>query len=110
MDFSGKDGKMSKKVKNNEKVSYIAENGHNWWTIRKIIFFGFFLGKYGKMSKKVNNDEKGSYIAENGQNWSNIKKIIFSTLFRKRWKNVEKSEKWWKRVTNCCKRPKLMKK
>ena len=47
---------MSKKVKNDEKGSCIAEKGQNWWKIRKIIFFGFFSGKYGKMSKKVKND------------------------------------------------------
>ena len=28
--FSGKYGKMSKRVKNDEKGSYIAENGQNW--------------------------------------------------------------------------------
>ena len=73
----GKYGKMSKKVKNNEKGSYIAEKGQSWWKIGKRIFFGFFSGKYGKMSKKVKNDEKGSYIAEKGQNWWKMRKRIF---------------------------------
>ena len=65
---------MSKKVKNDEKGSYIAEKGQNWWKIRKIIFYRFCSGKYKKMSKKVKNDEKGSCIAEKGQideKWKN---------------------------------------
>ena len=53
---------MSKKVENNEKKSYIAEKGQNWWKIRKRIFFGFFSGKYGKMSTKVKNDEKSHIL------------------------------------------------
>ena len=62
--FSGKYGKMSQKVKNDEKGSDIAEKGLNWWKMKKIIFVGFFQFQYGTMSKKVKNDEKGSYIAE----------------------------------------------
>ena len=94
---------MSKKVKNDEKGSDIAEKGLNWWKMKKIIFVGFFSGKYGTMSKKVKNDEKGSDIAERGLNWWKMKKIIFVV------KNVGKSEKWWKNARYCWKRPKLMK-
>ena len=57
---------MSKKVKNDENGSFIAEKGPKWWKMKKIRFFGFVSGKYGKMSKKVKNDPKGPYIAEKG--------------------------------------------
>ena len=33
--FSGKDGKMSNKVKNDEKGSDIHEKGQNWWKVKK---------------------------------------------------------------------------
>ena len=59
---------MSRKVKNHEKESYIAEKGQRWWKNKKNNLFWILSGKYGKMSKKVKNDEKGSYIAERGLN------------------------------------------
>ena len=72
---SGKYGKMSKKVNNNDKwSSYIAEKGLNWWKMKDIIFFWISSGKYGKMSKIVKNDENGSDIDEKSQNWWQIKK------------------------------------
>ena len=36
---SGKYGKMSKKVKNDEDID---EKGQNWWKMKIIIFLGFF--------------------------------------------------------------------
>ena len=108
--FSGKYGKMSKKVKNDEKGSDIAEKGPSWWKMKKIIFVGFFSGQHGTMSKKVKNDEKGSDIAEKGLNWWKMKKSYLWDFFRKMWNNVEKSEKWWKMFfIYCWKRLKLMK-
>ena len=68
MIFSEKYGKMSKKVKNDEKGWYIDEKGQNWSKMEKY-FFVIFSEKYGKMSKKVKNGEKGWYIDEKGQNW-----------------------------------------
>ena len=43
--FSGKNGKMSKKVKNDEQGAYIAERGPKLMKNEKIIFF-IFSGKY----------------------------------------------------------------
>ena len=78
--------------------------------MKKIIFFGFLSEKDGKMSKKVKKDENGSDIDEKGQNWWKMKNIIFvGFFFRKTWKNVAKSEKWWKLVRYWWKRSKLMK-
>ena len=60
--FSGKDGKMSKKVKNDEKGSYIAEGGQNWWKIRKMIFFGFLRENKEKCRKKWTMMKKGHVL------------------------------------------------
>ena len=65
---------MSRKVKNHEEGSDMAEKGPIWWKMKKIIFFSFFFKKIWKMSKKVKNDEKGSDIAEKGPNWWKMKK------------------------------------
>ena len=65
--FSGKYGKMSKKVKYDEKVIYCRKRPKLMTNQKKNIFW-IFSGKYGKMTKKVKNDEKGLYIAEKGQN------------------------------------------
>ena len=51
-------GKMSKKVKNVEIGSYIAEKGQIWWKNKKNNIFWIFSGKY----------ENGSDIDKNGQN------------------------------------------
>ena len=72
--------------------------------------FWIFSWKYGKIWKKVKSDEKGSDFAEKGPNWWKMKKIIFFGFLQENMKNVEKSEKWWKRVRYCFKMPKLMKK
>ena len=60
--FSGKYGKMSKKVKNDEKGSYIAEKGQNWWKIRKIMFFGFFQEDMEKCRRKWKMMKKGHVV------------------------------------------------
>ena len=64
--------------------------------MKKNNIFSIFSEKYGKMLKNVKSDENGSDIDEKGQNWWEMKKIIFFDFFRKIWKNVEKSQKWWK--------------
>ena len=96
--FSGQYGEMSKKVKSDEKGSDIHEKGQMWWKMKIIIFFGFFSGKYGKMSKKVKNDEKRvRYWWKRSKLMKNENYNIFWIFFRKIWRNVEKSEKWWKK-------------
>ena len=91
--FSGKYGKMSKKVKNDEAGSDIAEKGPNWWKMNKIIFFWIFSGKYGKMSKNLQNDEEVSDMAEKGPNWCLRKSILCFGFFQK---TIEKCRKKWK--------------
>ena len=59
---SGKYGKMSKKVKNDGKGSYIAEKGLNWWKMRKIIFFEFFPENMEKCRKKWKMMKKGHIL------------------------------------------------
>ena len=49
---SAKYGKISKKVKNEEKGSYIAEKGQKLMKNKKNNIFQIFSGNYGKMSKK----------------------------------------------------------
>ena len=66
---------MSKKVKNDENGSYIAEKRLKWMKNEKNNIFCIFSGKYWKMSKKVKNDENGSYIAEKGPKLIKIEKI-----------------------------------
>ena len=60
--FSEENGKMSQKVNNDEKGSYIAENGQNWWRIRKIIFFDFFQENMEKCRKKWKMMKKGHIL------------------------------------------------
>ena len=104
MDFFRKHGKVSKKVKNDEKGSDIDEKGQNWWKMKKIIFSDFFR-KDGKVSIKVKKDEKGSDIDEKGQNWWKMKKNnIFWTFSEKygrcgkKWKMKKKGQILMKKV------------
>ena len=67
MHFSGKYGKMSKKVKNDEKGSDIAAKGPNWWKMKKIICFGF-LHENMEKCQKSEKWWKCSDIEKNGRN------------------------------------------
>ena len=65
--FSAKYVKISKQVKNDEKGSYIAEKGQNWWKIRKLIFFGFFEENMEKCRKKRKMMKKGHVLLKKGK-------------------------------------------
>ena len=54
--------KCRKKVKNDEKGSYIAEKSHNCWKIREIILFGFFQEGMEKCRKKWKMMKKGAPV------------------------------------------------
>ena len=53
---------MSKKVKNDEKGSDIAEKGPNWWKMKKIMFVGFFQENMEKCLKKWKMMKKGKIL------------------------------------------------
>ena len=107
--LSGKYGKMSKNVKNDEKRVKYCWKGRKLLKNKKNNIFWIFQENMQKYREKWKIMKKGQKLLKKAKYDEKIRKTIVLDFFRKIWKNVKKSEKWWKMVTNCWKRTKSMK-
>ena len=81
---------MSKKVKNDEKMSDIAQKRPKVVKNEKNNIFCIFSGKYGKMSKKVKMMKKSHILMKQTKIDEKMKKIIFFGFFQQNMKKCRK--------------------